>query len=175
MDRPTLHLISGLPGVGKTTYARGLSVDSNTVVFSLDRWLITAYGRYTLSTVGQTEHTRRVRACRDLIWDSASELLRRATDVVLDDGFFLRDHRIRYSSLAAALGAKTRIHHVVAPLDVVRLRLERRNQALPPYNFRIDPDVLVGFQGIYEAPSDDEGAELVVVTTGHERTTLDCH
>ena len=42
---PTVHLICGLPCSGKTTYARGLrNLDS--VVFSIDRWLITAFGRY---------------------------------------------------------------------------------------------------------------------------------
>ena len=57
---PTLHLISGLPASGKTTYATALRKRVNGVLFNLDRWLITAFGRYSLPEVGQDEHTRRV-------------------------------------------------------------------------------------------------------------------
>jgi predicted kinase len=165
----TLHLVSGLPGSGKTTYAECLRAATGAVLFSLDRWLITAYGQYSLAQVGQEEHTRRVLACRALIWEAAAELLRRATDVILDDGFFLREHRRGYVAMAAALGAATTIHHVHAPLDVVLRRLERRNLHLPPHNFYIDPDVLTGFLGLYEVPSADEGTAIVPADTSDER------
>lgn len=98
----TLHLISGLPCSGKTTYAAGVRADANAVLFSLDRWLITAFGRYEIVVVGHQEHTRRVLCCRELIWHAASEFLRRGVDVILDDGFFLRAHRIRHITLAGA-------------------------------------------------------------------------
>ena len=165
---PTLHLISGLPGCGKTTYAESLRTDRGAGLFSLDKWLLTAYGRYSLAEVGQAEHTRRVLACRELMWASARELLQRNTDAILDDGFFLREHRRQFVAMASAVGARTTIHYVHAPLDVIRRRLERRNQQLPAYNFHIDPDVLAGFLGLYEVPSDDEGAAIVSVDTERE-------
>ena len=62
---PTVHLISGLPCSGKTTYAVGLKADANCVLFTLDRWLITLFGKYSLTSVGHEEHTRRVLACRE--------------------------------------------------------------------------------------------------------------
>ena len=161
--RPNVHLISGLPCSGKTTYAIGLRAGTNCVLFCLDRWLITAFGRYAIRSVGHEEHTRRVLACRDLIWDSASELLRRSVDVILDDGFFLRDHRIRHVELAAVVGASATIHFIDTPLRVVRARLERRNANLPPYNFHIDPETLQAFLALFEEPSDAEGAELLLV------------
>lgn len=159
----TLHLISGLPGSGKTTYAAVLSSESHAVLFSLDRWLITVYGRYSLEVVGSDEHVRRVRACRDLIWFSAGELLQRGTDVILDDGFFLREHRARYATLAASLGATTRTHFVDTPHVELESRLRARNDQLPPHNFYIDPAMLAGFSAIYEQPDASEGIDLVVV------------
>jgi predicted kinase len=104
-----------------------------------------------------------VLACRELIWEAASELLRRSVDVILDDGFFLRDNRVRYVELAIAAGARTKIHYLDTPVGVIRARLEERNAKLPRYNFHIDPDTLHGFLGLFEAPSEVEGAELVVV------------
>jgi predicted kinase len=159
----TLHLICGLPCSGKTTYASGLRADANCVLFSLDHWLITAFGKYEIGMVGHEEHTRRVLACRELIWDSASELLRRSVDVVLDDGFFLRHHRVRHIALAAAIGASAKIHFIHTPADVIGTRLAVRNAHLPPFNFRIDPELLVGFNALFERPSNAEGAEVVVL------------
>ena len=106
----TLHLMSGLPCSGKTTYAAGLRADLDAALFSLDHWLITIFGRYDLASVGHQEHTRRVLACRALIWAAASELLARGVDVILDDGFFLREHRVRHVGLAAGVGAASKIH-----------------------------------------------------------------
>ncbi len=133
------------------------------VLFSLDRWLITAFGKYSLASVGQEEHTRRVLACRELIWEPASELLRRDVDVILDDGFFLREHRARYVTLAADVGAKAKTHFIDTPIDVVRARLAERNAKLPQFNFSINPATLQGFLALFEPPSEDEGAEIVVV------------
>jgi predicted kinase len=160
----TLHLISGLPCAGKTTYAAALKADTNSVLFTLDRWLISLFGKYELVEVGHAEHTRRVLACRDAIWQSASELLRRSTDVILDDGFFLRLHRQRYAQLAREAGATAKVHYLDVPIDTMRARLERRNATLPPYNFRIDPATLAGFAGLFEPPSASEGIELVIVS-----------
>ena len=169
----TLHLISGLPCSGKTTYAAGVRADANAVLFSLDRWLITAFGRYEITTVGHEEHTRRVLSCRELIWQSASELLGRGADVILDDGFFLREHRMRHIALARELGASAKTHYLNTPLETIRVRLEARNALLPPFNFRIDPAMLVGFRGLFEAPIPSEGAALVVVTDLPEDRRLD--
>jgi len=109
-----------------------------------------------------------VLACRELIWDVASEFLRRSVDVILDDGFFLRDDRVRYVALSNAVGARAKIHFIDTPVTLLRARLEERNAQLPRYNFHIDPETLQGFLGLYEVPSSHEGAEIVVVQNFRE-------
>ena len=42
-------------------------------------------------------------------------------------------------------------------------RLEQRNARLPKYNFWIGPDSMEAFVGFFEIPSNDEGADLIVV------------
>ena len=158
----TAHLSCGLPCSGKTTYAHGVHADLDSVLFSLDRWLITVFGRYSLATVGHEEHTRRVLACRDLTWGQSAELLRRSVDVILDDGFFLRENHIRCIEAARAVGAVAKIHFLDTPVAVLGPRFRARNASLPRHNFAIDPETRLGFVGLFEPPSAQEGATLVV-------------
>lgn len=159
-----VHLIVGLPAAGKTTYSAQLEATSGGVHLSLDRWLITAFGRYALAESGHAEHVRRVLAMRELQWSLASELLRRDIDVILDDGFFLRVHRLQTIELAQAQGATTTIHLLDTPMAVLRERLRRRNTALPSHNFEVTLGMLDEFLLLFEPPSSNEGAALVVVS-----------
>jgi predicted kinase len=158
---PTAHLISGLPCSGKTTYATALTEKTGGVRFSLDYWLITLYGRYSLDDVGFPEHVRRVLACREVISGLSCELLRRGMDIVLDDGFFFREHRLRQIAAFRAGGARVLTHVIRVAPDVLLARIERRNRNLPEHNFAVMPETLQRFIESYEEPSDDEGAELV--------------
>jgi predicted kinase len=159
----TTHLLSGLPGSGKSTYAERLSASTGAEHLSLDRWLITSFGQYAIEQVGHDEHVRRVLAMRRLIWESASALLQRGADVIVDDGFFLRQHRLDWIVRCRALGADVTTHLLEVPPETLRARLKRRNAALPPHNFTIDPSMLDKFVELFERPTADEGAELVVV------------
>lgn len=171
MRIPTAHLISGLPCSGKTTYAAVLRERTGGILLLLDYWLITLYGRYSLDHVGYPEHVRRVLACRQVISDIACEFLRHGMDVILDDGFFLREHRLQqitaFGSVTIDRGATghphVRTHVVCVPLDVLGARLEDRNANLPKHNFAVTPDMLQRFVTIYEPPAADEGPELVHV------------
>jgi len=164
--KPILHLISGLPCAGKTTYAERLKAERDAAHLVLDRWLITAFGHYPVDTVGYAEHVRRVYACRELIWSVAAEFLRRGADVILDDGFFLRADRRRHIELAHGIGAGAVIHYLDTAPDVLRARLAARNRTPGEYHFAITPEALEGFLGFYETPAADEGAQLIVVRDG---------
>lgn len=159
----TVHLISGLPCSGKTTYSQRLAKQLDGVHFWLDYWLITLYGAYDIDTIGHPEHVRRVLACREMIWSQAKEFLRRNVDVILDDGFFLKEHRQQCIHMAREVGAHVKVHHLNTPTDVLRVRLAERNAKLPKYNFPISAERLDHFIEMYETPSAGEGAELVVV------------
>jgi predicted kinase len=70
---------------------------------------------------------------------------------------------MRVADAARRIGAATSIHHLDAPLDVLESRLEDRNAHLPQFNFLIEPQTLGAFVEMYERPSADEGAEVVVI------------
>ena len=164
----TLHLISGLPCSGKSTYAEKLRDQREAVHLGLDRWLITCFGRYPVETVGHDEHVRRVYACREIIWEIASEFLRRGADVILDDGFILRRDREDHIARARSLGASTIIHFVDTRPETVRKRLAIRNRDPGEYRFEIDPQALDGYIAFFETPTEEEGGELVLVRDSAE-------
>lgn len=160
---PTAHLIAGLPCSGKTTYSQQLKAETDGVLFTLDRWLITAFGPYAVGDVGHGEHYRRVLAARELIWETAAEFLKREVSVILDDGFFLRADRERVLKRATELGVPAKVHYIDTPVDVLRSRIEERNAKLPHFNFRIDPSALEAFASVIQVPQAEEGAEVVIV------------
>ena len=161
---PTLHLLAGLPCSGKTTYSRKLVRERGGVYFCLDYWLISLFGKYAIEKVGDAEHSRRVLACRTLIAEVTDELLKKGSDVVLDDGFFLREHRMAYITRAKNTGADACIHFLDVPHAELLKRIAARNAALPEFGFNIDPNVLEAFGKIFERPSEAEGAAVIVTS-----------
>ena len=152
----TAHLICGLPASGKSTYSSALKASTAGVHFALDHWLITAYGRYAIDTVGNTEHVRRVMACRKLIWAVCEAFLQRDVDVILDDGFFLRTHRMEYAEMARTIGSDVTIHYVNTPAEIIEKRIEKRNRNLPRDNFTISQSMLEQVSQLFDEPSADE-------------------
>lgn len=164
----TVHLISGLPCSGKTTYSNVLHESVGGVILTLDQWLITIYGKYLISEIGQPEHIKRVVICRELMWERATEVLTAGMDVILDDGFFWRSDRLKYYAMVQEAGFRTHIHALLIPLDVLRQRIERRNARLPKWNFWIDPTLLESFISQYEIPLEDEADEITRLNSVEE-------
>jgi hypothetical protein len=65
--------------------------------------------------------------------------------------------------ISCTAGCQVRSRREYTPLWVLRTRLEARNARLPRFNFWIGPDTLEAFTALFEAPTEDEGAEVVVI------------
>ena len=156
----TAHLICGLPAAGKTTYSSSLKVKTAGVQFSLDRWLVTAYGQYSIDTIGNNKHTHRVIVCRTLIWTVCEEFLQRNVDVIIDDGFFLREHRTQYAKMCRTIDVDVTVHYINTPIEIIEKRIKRRNNNLPTNNFAISPSLFGLIIGMFNEPSADEGIKI---------------
>jgi predicted kinase len=162
---PTVHLICGSTGAGKTTYAKALADRVRGVRFSIDEWmanLFVADRPDPLSLAWAVERTAR---CERQMWAAADQLLARGVDVVYDVGLSKREHRDRFRARAAQVGAETKLHYLDIDADTRRERVRRRNEDVANETsfFVITGPMFDWMERWFEAPDDDElyGAMIV--------------
>lgn len=149
----TLTLLCGLPGSGKTTYARRLE-ERGVIRLSSDDWMVPLFGHHMPRHV----FDERLSVVRLLQWELAAKLLKSGVDVVLDDGFWTRAERQKYRAQAEAVGAEVQLIYFDVPVEELRHRLAERNRHLTPGTFEIDGAALDLFITKFEVPGPDEQA-----------------
>jgi predicted kinase len=125
--QPTVHLLCGLPGAGKTTLARQLEAQVPAVRFSLDEWMLRLFPDLHFSSGaygGLAEN------CKLLVWDTALQVLQSGTDVVLDWNQWSRGRRAVWAGRAEAAGAAVVVHFVRTPLQTAVERADARASRL---------------------------------------------
>lgn len=154
---PTVHMIHGYLGSGKTTFARKLERELPAIRFSHDEWVTRIFGNQRLDPEKMLEP---VRYLIDRCWTRCVEL---GLDVVLDSGFWDRKGRDETRAKAAALGAECRLYYLSVPDEIAWARIEQRNKDLQA-NWFIDRnafEVLKKLRG-FDPIGPDEPHILVV-------------
>jgi len=144
---PTLYILTGLPGAGKSTHARRLVEETGATHVAMDDAVVAA----GLSLV---DYEARF-ALQPSVEARIPQLLAEGTSVVAEFGSWTRGERDHLRSLADGTGARTELHFVDAPLEVCRERILARGGlgaeglAGPILDSSID---------LYERPTEAEGA-----------------
>lgn len=146
--RPTLFLLCGLPGSGKTTLARKLEEERRAVRLTPDDWLRLLFGG---DRARADEHRTSIEG---LQWEVAARALGDGADVVLDWGFWSRAERDDYRARARALGARAEVRFLDATDNELLSRLGER--AAAPLAFRVSADELRAWSRSFERPTPDE-------------------
>ena len=148
MTHPTLYLVFGLPGAGKSTRARQLVERTGAVPFDPDEWV----QRLGASLVDYEFRFR----LQDQLLEHARRVLRAGASVVVEFGSWSREEREVIRHVAVSEGAATELHFVDAPLDELVRRVRERGG---PEAEALISDVLIGLSDRFEHPTPDEAAE----------------
>lgn len=152
MHMPTLYLICGLPGAGKTTLARQIETTRRALRLCPDEWI----DRLLADPNDSAELDRLRDPVKQIQWDLAKRALALGVDVVLEFGFWSRAERDFFRSEAEALGARVELHYLDVPREELLARLARRNANLPPGTFRVTEQQLDEWLRMFEPPAPDE-------------------
>lgn len=149
---PTLYLLCGLPGAGKTTRAKELEAAGRGFLLNADEWVCRLYP----DDAEAAARDERKDLVERLQWELVERLLSSGISVILDWGVWMRAQRDHYRQHARMVGADVQTIFVDAPLEVLHERVARRNLDLPPGTFRISAEELDEWAALFEPPTQDE-------------------
>ncbi len=156
-----IHLLCGLPGSGKSTWAAA-RVREGAVVFNPDEWMLRLFGPHMPREVFDA----RLAACLELIYEQTVRLSSLGLEVVVDAGYWTCAQRRGAAARLGSCGATLTLRWFDVPIGELRRRLALRNAARPPNTFEITDEMLALFAGWFQPPTPAEGLRLVVERVG---------
>lgn len=153
---PTVFLLCGLPGSGKTTLARQIERERRAIRLAPDEWIAALFGPDIQQRDPETFQGPARDRTEALQRELAGHLLALGVDVIMENGFWGRSERDEYRAWARAHGARVALRYLKVPREELWRRLERRNTALAPGTFRVERHELDHWFDHFEAPTPEE-------------------
>jgi len=150
--KSVLYLLCGLPGSGKTTYAKSLEENNNVFRFTLDEEIVKRYGQ----DFDPADYDGFENETEKTLLDKVKLLLSSGKSVVLDYGFWKKEKRDKYKKMAGELGAEWKLVYFECPMRNLRNRLKERNKRSQNDAQMVTIEMLEDFEKQFEVP-DDEG------------------
>jgi predicted kinase len=145
VTQPTLYLVFGRPGAGKSTRAQAILAATKAVHISPDEWIV-GLG------VSLVDYDFRFKL-QDVMLAHAGSILRAGASVVVEFGSWSRDERESIRRTGAEAGAATELHYLDAPMDELARRVRARGG---PDAESLVTDILIGLVDKFEPPTADE-------------------
>lgn len=151
---PTLHLMVGLPGAGKTTLAKQLERTLPALRLTPDEWQIPLFGQDFLQD--EAAHNQRHTLIESMLWDIAARALELGVNVILDYGFWAKVERDDFRARAAKLGAACKVHFVEVSEAELLARIANRNAQNCADAYTIPLGKIKEWFAFFQAPTPEE-------------------
>ena len=150
--KPTVYLICGFIGAGKSTFSKKLEEKTGAVRVTKDEWSVRLIGNNP-TIDGYAEWDSKITG---LSRDVAFYLAEKGIDIILDEGFWERKTRDQMRKRAEAIGVKSVMYDLDTPIEQIRERVLGRNNNLTKESFEISREMLEGHLRYWEPPTEDE-------------------
>lgn len=157
-NETTLHLICGKVASGKSTLARSLAENPDTILLQEDVWLS---GLYADQLKTLSDYVRYSETLRNTLEPHIVELLRAGPSVVLDFPANTVEYRRWMRRLFETAGCSHQLHLIDVSDDICKQRLRARN-ATGTHEFQVSDDQFDRITSHFQRPSDVEGFNIVV-------------
>ena len=152
--KPIVYLLCGLPGSGKTSYARELE-KGGAVRLTLDEELFKRFGRHFDSGYDEKEAETK-RQLREI----CAENITAEKSVILDFGFWKKAVRDEYKKFVEQSGGQWKLLYFRVSEPELKQRLKIRNENDLDRNHHISEELMDNFISEFESPT-GEGEEII--------------
>jgi predicted kinase len=157
-----VHLLVGLTGSGKTTYAHRVLVPAGIALLSVDELMFERHGRYGVDYPEDEFPELEALALAEVRRRTAA-LVARGRSVAVDSGLWRRDERDAWKSLVQAAGGRWVLRYFPVPREELLRRLHERNRRSDAHALRVTEQALDDFIARFEPPVDE--GEVVELST----------
>ncbi|MFD3907981.1 ATP-binding protein [Streptomyces sp. CB04723] len=158
-EAPTVFLLVGLTGSGKTTYAHRVLEPRGVVRLSVDEVVFDRHGRYGVDYPENTYFEKEAPVVAEL-HERLAELVAEGRDVVWDHGLWPRKDREAMKLLVESAGGRPRLLYFPVARDELLRRLMERNERGDANALAVTPEALDDFFARFEEPH-GEGEGIV--------------
>lgn len=155
-NKPTIYLMCGFLGFGKTTIAKKLERELPAVRFTHDEIMLQRYGR------NPDNFEEKYKEVDKFIRNEAEKVIKQGKNVILDYGFWTREQRNLYYKWGKALTPNVMFYALLCDMGIAKQRVLARTKNNPE-ELLIDENCFNELLKHYELISEDEGYPIIYV------------
>lgn len=154
---PTIHLIEGPVGAGKSTYAGKLALELGAPHLNLDEWMVTLFRPDRPQDNFMAWYAERKERCIAQIWLVAEMVLQTTSTVILELGLVQRAAREDFYRRVDGTDHKLQVHWLDVPETVRHERVRKRNtEQGSTFQMEVSDEVFALANSAWESPDEQE-------------------